>query len=331
MSGKERAVAYELTNVCKEFHVKGGKNKTVKALKNVTLTVYRGESFGIVGESGCGKSTLVKTMLGLYHPTSGQVCYDGKDINCGDKSVKKQLHSEVQVVFQDPFASLSPRMRVWEIIAEPLIVKGGMKKKELLSRVEELLQLTGLPASAAMKYPHQFSGGQRQRIAIARALSVMPKCIILDEPVSALDASVRAQVLNLLKDLQAQFDLTYIIIAHDLEVMEHVCDRIGVMYLGQLMELASCDRLFSEPLHPYTQKLFDSILTIDPEAPKKRVEIGDIPSPIDTPKGCPFSTRCAARSEACSAEPILSEVRHDHYAACVQLEKYNRSNITEVI
>ncbi|MFB6367330.1 ABC transporter ATP-binding protein [Paenibacillus elgii] len=321
MSGKERAVAFELTDVCKEFHVKGGKHTTVKALKNVTLSVYRGESFGIVGESGCGKSTLVRTMLGLYHPTSGHVYYDGKDIHCGEKSVIRQLHNDVQVVFQDPFASLSPRMRIWEIIAEPLIVKGIKNKKELLSRVEELLRLTGLPAEAAMKYPHQFSGGQRQRIAIARALSVMPKCIILDEPVSALDASVRAQVLNLLKDLQAQFDLTYIIIAHDLEVMEHVCDRIGVMYLGQLMELSACDGLFSEPLHPYTKRLFDSILTIDPEAPKKKVEIGDIPSPIDTPKGCPFSTRCAARSDACSVEPILSEIKPGHYAACVQLAK----------
>ena len=323
MSGEERNIAFELKNVSKEFPVQGRKDATVKALKNVSLTVYRGESFGVVGESGCGKSTLVKTVLGLYQPTRGQVLYDGHDINARNKAAARQLHDEVQVVFQDPFSSLSPRMRIWEIIAEPLIIRGKTSKRELVPRVEELLELIGLPASAAMKYPHQFSGGQRQRIAIARALSVMPKCIVLDEPVSALDASVRAQVLNLLKDLQDKFHLTYIMISHDLEVMEHVCDRIGVMYLGQLMELAPCRELFAQPMHPYTKRLLDSILTIDPDAPKKKVQIEDIPSPIEVRPGCPFYTRCAEHSDVCKEEPHLVEVHTGHFVACPHVTAAN--------
>lgn len=315
---KENNVMFKLINVNKEFPVSGaGKNVKLKAIKNINLEIHQGESFGIVGESGCGKSTLAKTLLGLHKPTSGQIFYDGDDVNGEDRTILKKLHAEVQVVFQDPFASLSPRMRIWEIITEPMLVKGRISKKECMKRAEELLALTGLPAEAAMKYPHQFSGGQCQRIAIARALSVMPRCIVLDEPVSALDVSIRAQVLNLLKDLQEQFDLTYVIIAHDLEVMEHFCDRIGVMYLGQMMELAPREDIFADPLHPYTQALFESILPISPEAEWKRVEIGDIPSPIEAPRGCPFSTRCSKCIAACSQEQVISEVKPGHYAACV--------------
>lgn len=315
-------IMFRLTDVCKEFPVSGAKKDVkLKALKNINLEIRRGESFGIVGESGCGKSTLARTLLGLYKPTSGQILYNGEDINGSDNNVRKKLHREVQVVLQDPFASLSPRMRVWEIITEPMLVKGGISKKQCVKRAEELLELTGLPVEAAMKYPHQFSGGQRQRIAIARSLSVMPKCIVLDEPVSALDVSIRAQILNLLKDLQEQFDLTYIIIAHDLEVMEHFCDRIGVMYLGQVMELASRDEIFSEPLHPYTKALFDSILPINPETEWKRVEIGDIPSPIDAPEGCPFSTRCSECTAACGERPVIREVKPGHYVSCVKFQK----------
>ena len=321
MMAVENHVMFKLENVCKEFPVSGAaKDVRLKALKNICLEIQSGESFGIVGESGCGKSTLAKTLLGLHKPTSGRVLYNGEDINGPDREILKRLHNEVQVVFQDPFASLSPRMRVWEIITEPMLVKGGVSRKQCMQRAVELLELTGLPAEAAMKYPHQFSGGQRQRIAIARALSVMPKCIILDEPVSALDVSIRAQVLNLLKDLQDQFQLTYVIIAHDLEVMEHFCDRIGVMYLGQLMELASRDEIFSEPLHPYTQALFDSILPISPEADWKRTEIGDIPSPIEAPAGCPFSTRCPQCTDRCGAQPSMTEVRPGHFVSCVNYQ-----------
>lgn len=302
---------FQIENVKKRFTLQAG---TVTAVNGVNLNVVEGETFGIVGESGCGKSTLARMLLGLTKPTDGRILYRGQDIQT--RGGLALLRREVQCVFQDPFTSLSPRMKVWEIIAEPIIAQGIGKKRALQDRVAELLELTGLPQDSGDKYPHQFSGGQRQRIAIARALALTPKCIILDEPVSALDVSIRAHIINLLCDLQQQLGLTYVLIAHDLAVMQHMCDRIAVMYLGQAVEFADRDRLYDHPSHPYTRALLDAVLTPQVGIRRAPQPLGDLPSPLAPPPGCPFSSRCPVTIEPCNRRPPLIPIANEHSVAC---------------
>ena len=267
----------------------------IKAVDGVSLTIQRGETLGLVGESGCGKSTLGRTILRLYDPTGGKILFDGQDITNLGESAMRKLRSRMQMIFQDPFASLNPRHSVGRIVSEPLRVHGISKRKQSGSRVRELLEVVGLPADAASRYPHEFSGGQRQRIGIARALAVNPDFMVLDEPVSALDVSIQAQIINLLEELQREFDLTYLFIAHDLAVVRHMSDRIAVMYLGAIVEVSPADDLYDNPLHPYTISLLSAVPLPDPVAERERETIllqGDLPSPANPPAACRFHTRC---------------------------------------
>ncbi|MFD2131676.1 ABC transporter ATP-binding protein [Pseudogracilibacillus auburnensis] len=304
------------------FPVKGGIfNKTighVKAVNDISFSVKRGETFGIVGESGSGKSTLGQTILRLQKPTSGKIIFQEEDItNLSDLQVRK-YRRHMQMVFQDPYASLNPRMKVGSLIEEPMIVHGLGSSDERKKKVAQLIETVGLPSDAILKYPHEFSGGQRQRIGIARALSINPQLIIADEPVSALDVSIQSQVLNLLRDLQEEFDLTYLFIAHDLSVVKHISDRIGVMYLGKIVELSSKTSLYENPLHPYTQSLLSAIPVPDPHAKRERIILqGDIPNPTNPPSGCVFRTRCPSAYERCRQEsPTLTHHGEGHYVAC---------------
>lgn len=312
----------QVKNLKKYFAKTGGvfsrKIGEIKAVDGISFTVNEGEVFGIVGESGCGKSTAAKTILRLLEPTDGEVIFEDQDITKLSQEKMRQLRRHMQFVFQDPYASLNPRQRVEKILEEPLIVHGVKDKNERKRRVQEILEVVGLTKEHGKRYPHQFSGGQRQRIGIARALILNPKLIIFDEPVSALDVSIQAQILNLMKDLQDQFGLTYIFISHDLSVVKHISDRIGVMYLGKLVELADNDSLYDEPLHPYTKSLLSAIPEPDPDMKKERIILqGDLPSPANPPTGCPFHTRCPFRMEKCEKVcPALKEVKPDHYVAC---------------
>lgn len=299
----------------------------VKAVDGVSFYVNRGETFGIVGESGCGKSTTGRLVMQLLKPTDGSVVFDGKELTTMNKEELRQLRQEIQMVFQDPYASLNPRKTVENIIMEPLIIHNVGTKEERQKKVKMLIEKVGLNPSHAKRYPHEFSGGQRQRIGIARALALGPKLIICDEPVSALDVSIQAQIINLLKALQKEFGYTYIFISHDLSVVKHICDRIGVMYLGKMVESADDITLFSKPLHPYTQALFSAIPIADPEFDKGEQIIleGDIPSPVNPPSGCPFHTRCPKAKEICSQKtPEYKEYEPGHFAACLLLEEENR-------
>lgn len=274
----------------------------VKAVDGVSLELHEGETLGLVGESGCGKSTLGRTLIRLYSPTSGSVEVCGKDISRLEGFALRRERSNVQMIFQDPYASLDPRMTVFDIIAEPMRVFLQLSKKDLHNRVVELMESVGLSSRFVRKYPHEFSGGQRQRIAIARAIAIRPKVIICDEPVSALDVSIRAQILNLLKDLQAQFNLSYIFIAHDISAVRYISDRIAVMYLGKIAEIADTEELFANPQHPYTKALLSAIPLPDPRKERERKHIvleGDLPSPMSPPKGCPFHTRCPWKMNIC--------------------------------
>lgn len=296
----------------------------VKAVEDINLTIKRGETLGLVGESGCGKSTLGRTLIRLYEPTSGSIQFDGADfLNLKGEELRKKRR-DIQMIFQDPYASLDTRMTVGQIIEQPFQIHGLLEKKEREARVKQLLELVGLKASHVNRYPHEFSGGQRQRISIARAVALEPKLIICDEPVSALDVSIQAQVLNLLKDLQERLNLTYLFISHDLSVIEHVCDRIAVMYLGRIVEIADRDELFKNAQHPYTRALMSSIPSIG-TGKKKMAKIlaGEIPSPINPPKGCAFHPRCAYKIKECSEIiPQLTETGNaHHFKAChVNLE-----------
>ncbi|MDF2040224.1 ATP-binding cassette domain-containing protein [Cytobacillus oceanisediminis] len=302
-------------------HFSMGKGQTLKAVDDVSFHIKQGETFGIVGESGCGKSTAGRTIIGLYNRTEGEVLYDGKNVHTMTEKERFAFHRKMQMIFQDPYASLNPRSTVQEIISEPMEVHGLYpNKKERLERVYQLLEDVGLNRDHANRYPHEFSGGQRQRIGIARALALDPEFIIADEPISALDVSVQAQVVNLLKGLQKKKGLTYLFIAHDLSMVKHISDRIGVMYLGNLVELTTSENLYKNPLHPYTQALLSAIPIPDPDVEDHRERIileGELPSPMNPPSGCVFRTRCPYAMEACaSMKPEWQEIEKDHFVAC---------------
>lgn len=319
---KKEGALLEVKNLKTYYPIKGGfLRKTianVKAVDDVSFDIKHGETLGLVGESGCGKSTTGRTILRLLDPTSGQIFLDGKDItNLKGKSLR-EIRKDFQMVFQDPYASLNPMQMVGNIVAEPIINFTGKSQKQLKDEVIELLRRVGLPEDAYYKYAHEFSGGQRQRIGIARALALKPKLIIADEPVSALDVSVQSQVLNLLKELQDEFGLTFLFIAHDLSVVKHMSDRIGVMYLGNIVEIADKDSMYAEPLHPYTEALISAIPEPDPRKKKERIILqGDVPSPANPPTGCPFHPRCPKAMDECKVtKPLLKEVKSGHRVAC---------------
>jgi len=294
----------------------------VKAVDDVSFTVKRGETLGLVGESGCGKTTTGRAILQLYKPTAGQVVFDGQDLTSMNTKTMRGMRREMQVIFQDPYSSLNPRMTAGNIIGEPLIVHGLVANKtEYRDKVADLLTNVGLNPYMADRFPHEFSGGQRQRIGVARALSVSPKFIVADEPVSALDVSIQAQIINLLEDLQEQFNLTYLFIAHDLSVVRHISDRVGVMYLGHMVEMAERNEIYRNPIHPYTKALLSAVPIPDPvlDAQRERVLLtGEVPSPLNPPSGCVFHPRCPVANDTCSQIlPELREVETNHYSACI--------------
>jgi oligopeptide transport system ATP-binding protein len=311
-----------VNNLKKHFPIKKGMfGKTVgyvKAVDDVSFYVNEGETLGIVGESGCGKSTTGRVLMRLLEPTEGEIEFDGKDLTSLSHEEMRKTRRDIQMVFQDPYASLNPRHTIGKILEEPLIVHGVLDPKERKSKVREFLEIVGLNAYHASRYPHQFSGGQRQRIGIARALMTNPKLIIADEPVSALDVSIQAQVLNLMQDLQKEFNLTYIFIAHDLGVVRHISDRVAVMYLGKIVELAESEQLYEKPMHPYTQALLSAVPVPDPDYQKEQIIIeGDIPNPADPPTGCTFHTRCPFKMDICTKiTPRLEEQTTGHSVAC---------------
>jgi oligopeptide transport system ATP-binding protein len=308
----------EVRNLKKHFHVGGG--KVLKAVDHFSISINRGETFGLVGESGCGKSTAGRTIIRLYSATSGEVLFNGENVHQLKGKKLKEFNRNMQMVFQDPYASLNPRMTVGNIIAEGIDIHGLYKGSKRKERVFEILRSVGLNEEHANRFPHEFSGGQRQRIGIARALAIEPQFIIADEPISALDVSVQAQVVNLFKKLQKEHGLTYLFIAHDLAMVKHISDRIGVMYLGNLVEVTSSNDLYAKPLHPYTESLLSAIPIPDPEIERKRERIileGEVPSPLNPPSGCPFRTRCPkAMPECAAAMPALKEVEPNHFVAC---------------
>lgn len=319
----------EVKHLKEYFDINDGlfKTKQLKAVNDISFTINRGETLGLVGETGCGKTTAGRTILHLYQPTDGEVWFDGKKIE--SKEDIQEFRKKATMVFQDPYSSLNPRMTVEDIIAEPLDVHHLYKtKEERRARVLELMGRVGLNSEHASRYAHEFSGGQRQRIGIARALAVNPEFIVCDEPVSALDVSIQAQVINMFDELQEELGLTYLFIAHDLLVVRHISDRIAVMYLGKVVELASSDEIYDHPLHPYTQALISAVPIPDPETARNNRRIvleGDIPSPLNAPSGCPFRTRCRYACEKCAQEvPEFKEHKPGHFVACHQVEEVNK-------
>ncbi|MGQ9898090.1 MAG: ABC transporter ATP-binding protein [Acidobacteriota bacterium] len=305
----------QVEHLVKHFPVSGG---LVKAVDGVDFSLLPGETFGLVGESGCGKTTIGRTILRLIEPSGGNIFFQGRDLRKLSRPELRQIRRDMQIVFQDPYASLNPRMRVGEAIAEPLVIHNIGNRRSRREQVAELLRVVGLDPDYACRYPHEFSGGQRQRISIARALALKPKFIVADEPVSALDVSVQAQIVNLLADLREQFGLTYLFISHGLAVVEHFCTRVGTMYLGKLVEVAPTRRLFTQPRHPYTQALLESIPLPDPSQRKVQAPLGgDVPSPLTPPPGCRFHPRCPIAVDDCRHKaPPLREVGDGHQVAC---------------
>ena len=322
----ENRVLLEVQDLKQYFDINTGffRSKPLKAVDGVSFSIRKGETLGLVGESGCGKTTVGRSILHLYKPTGGKVVYDGTEIE--SKSSLREFRKKATMVFQDPYSSLNPRMTVTDIVAEPLDVHHLYKtKQERNERVLELLRYVGLNSEHASRYAHEFSGGQRQRIGIARALAVNPEFIVCDEPVSALDVSIQAQVINMFEDLQDQLKLTYLFIAHDLLVVRHISNRIAVMYLGKMVELADAEEIYHHPLHPYSRSLLSAVPLPDPQKARENKRIvltGDIPSPLNAPSGCPFRTRCPHASEQCAESmPELQEVENGHFVACHRLNE----------
>ncbi|MFF2447998.1 ABC transporter ATP-binding protein [Neobacillus sp. NPDC058068] len=321
----------EVKDLKQHFTIKKGflgEKKTVKAVDGVSFHIEHGETLGIVGESGCGKSSLGRSILQLLKPTSGEIIFEGKSITHLPRREMKSVRKDMQLVFQDPYASLNPRSKICSILETPLIVHGMKNKAERMKIIEALIDKIGIRKEQLDRYPHEFSGGQRQRIGIARSLTLNPKLIIADEPVSALDVSVQSQVLNLMVDLQKEFNLSYMFISHDLSVVQHISDRVAVMYLGKIVEIANVEDLYRNPLHPYTKALLTAVPLPDPTKKRERIILqGDLPSPVNPPSGCPFHTRCPVATAECKTEvPELREKEMGHWAACihvqpVQLEK----------
>ena len=335
----ENNILVAVDNLKKYFPITGGmwgrQVGTVKAVDGVTFAIQAGETLGLVGESGCGKSTTGRAILLLHEPTSGRVTFDGEELTQLSSSEVRKLRPKMQMIFQDPYATLNPRHNVGKIVGEPLVINGVMKKgsQEYKDRVTELLELVGLDPGYVRRFPHEFSGGQRQRIGIARALSLHPSFIVCDEPISALDVSIQAQVVNLLQDLQEQFGLTYLFIAHDLSMVKHISHRIAVMYLGRLMELAGRIELFGDPLHPYTQSLNSAVPVPNPRLERQRKSFilkGDPPSPANPPPGCVFHTRCPLAINECTTRvPEFREMRPGHFVACHLADEAGSSKIPE--
>ena len=327
----QKDILLQVKNLKKYFPIRNGLfskvTGQVKAVDDVSFEIYRGETLGLVGESGCGKTTVGRTLLRLLEPTAGSIYYEGEDISKYTRSQLRPLRPKMQIIFQDPYSSLNPRMTVGSMLSEAIQVHNIVPNHEIEKEVNRLLDVVGLPKSHSTRYPHEFSGGQRQRIGIARALSVKPELIVCDEAVSALDVSIQAQIINLLKDLQKEYNLTYLFIAHDLSVVEYISDRVAVMYLGKIVEIADAKKIYSSTLHPYTKALMSAVPVPDPDKKSERIVLsGDVPSPANPPTGCTFHPRCplanegkSLRSQCMSEIPILDEKKSQHFASCHQI------------
>jgi len=317
-------------DLVKHFPVEGS-DLVLRAVDGVTFDINQGETLGLVGESGCGKSTVGRCLLRLYEPTSGKIFFENEEITHASNSEMRPVRRDMQVIFQDPYSSLNPRQNILSIVSEPMVIHKIGSKSERRDRVAGLLEKVGLDPSYMRRYPHEFSGGQRQRIGIARALALDPKMIVCDEPVSALDVSVQAQVVNLLQDLQSELGLTYLFISHGLAVVEHISNRVAVMYLGKIVEIADAQELYSDPLHPYTKALLSAIPIPDPKQKRERIVLkGDVPTPIDPPSGCRFRTRCPWAIDDCAkVVPELREITPGHTAACIRVEGYETAPLAE--